>query len=303
MNDLEKTVDELLRQSGIRSEKDITTFEELALKTVSIDEVRLRQAQLRAMRELMFRHDQKAKRVSKIKSKQYRKIHKRERERKKLLNGEHDDDNENMEKQLKLETARAKERMTLRHKNTGEWAKKMLSRGQHDQETRQAISEQIRRGDDLQRKILGTELESENDSDSAEELEELVRDPNKWGEDTVIENTQDIRKGVLGMKFMRDAEERQSQAIAEQVAEIRAMVNDGSDEENQTTNMNSSTVNAGRKKFTPGDKQEKSQKSQVSRMADKEEMDEEDVILKVVKNPFHMNKVNVNGNSLILVNY
>ena len=33
--------------------------------------------------------------------------------------------------------------MTLRHKNAGEWAKKVLSRGQHDLETRQAISEQF----------------------------------------------------------------------------------------------------------------------------------------------------------------
>ena len=70
--ELEKKVDEILRESGIKDEKDITSFEELALKKVSIDEVRQRQAELRAMRELMFRQDQKAKRIAKIKSKTYR---------------------------------------------------------------------------------------------------------------------------------------------------------------------------------------------------------------------------------------
>ena len=63
---LEKTIDSLLRESGLRSEKEIASFEDLALKTVSIDEVRHRQAQLRAMRELMFRQDLKAKRIATI---------------------------------------------------------------------------------------------------------------------------------------------------------------------------------------------------------------------------------------------
>ena len=69
---LEKQIDALLRESGLRSEKEITSFEELALKRVSIDEVRARQAQLRTMRELMFRQHQKSKRIAKIKSKTYR---------------------------------------------------------------------------------------------------------------------------------------------------------------------------------------------------------------------------------------
>src|SRR5277367_4186582 len=155
---LEKTIDSLLRESGLRSEKEIASFEDLALKTVSIDEVRHRQAQLRAMRELMFRQDQRAKRIAKIKSKTYRRIHKKERERemaRRAAEEEEDGEEDAQERRLKVESARAKERMTLRHKNTGDWARKMLSRGQHDLETRQAISEQIRRGDDLQRKVLG----------------------------------------------------------------------------------------------------------------------------------------------------
>jgi U3 small nucleolar RNA-associated protein 14 len=228
------------------------------MKRVSIDEVRQRQSQLRAMRELMFRQDQKAKRIAKIKSKAYRKIHKREREReleRQMAEGGEDGEDAR-ERKLKAETARARERMTLRHKNTGEWAKKMLSRGQHDLETRQAISEQIQRGDELQRKIMGDDDESgEEESVDGEELEELLNDPNKWGEEKVSVDTPEIRKGVMGMKFMRDAEERQKQFNAQQIAEIKATIDGGSDDDEiiVTAEPISGPVNQGRKTFVPGD--------------------------------------------------
>lgn len=254
---LEKNVDELLKQSGIREEKDVTAFEELALKSVSIDEVRARQAQLRAMRELMFRQEQKARRIAKIKSKSYRRIHKREREREmeKRMAEEGEDGEELRDKRMKMEVARAKERMTLKHKNTGDWAKKMLSRGQHDAGTRQAISEQIRRGDELQRKILGVEQSDESgESDSGEELDDLLRDPNKWGEETV-ETNPDVLKGVMGMKFMRDADERQRRANLDNIREIQDALDARSDDDD-TPRTNSATVlteNPGRKTFIPGD--------------------------------------------------
>jgi U3 small nucleolar RNA-associated protein 14 len=290
--ELEKKVDEILRASGIKDEKDITSFEELALKKVSIDEVRLRQAELRAMRELMFRQDQKAKRIAKIKSKTYRRIHKRERERhmERQTAEEGFEGQDMQDEKLKMEAARAKERMTLRHKNTGDWARKMLSRGQHDLETRQAISEQVRRGDDLRRKIMGEDDESDDEdaADSAEELENL--NGNQW-EDDEADVSKAQRKGVMGMKFMTDAEERQKQANALELAEIQKAMAIGSDEEDDVLDATSSflTENPGRKTFTPGDQVAQSEKVMASRK--QQEETGEVVVLKVVKNPFHMSDV------------
>lgn len=262
----------------------------MALKKVSIDEVRLRQAELRAMRELMFRQDQKAKRIAKIKSKAYRRIHKRERERQmeRQMAEEGFDGHDMRDENLKMEAARAKERMTLRHKNTGDWARKMLSRGQHDLETRQAISEQVRRGDDLRRKIMGEEDESDDEdaSDSAEELENL--NGNQWEDDEAdVSKTQ--RKGVMGMKFMTDAEQRQKQANALELAEIRKAMATGSDEEDDVVDA-TLTENPGRKTFTPGDQVVQLEKVKASRKQQQETG--EVVVLKVVKNPFHMSDVN-----------
>lgn len=301
---LEKNIDELLRQSGMRDEKEITTFEDLAMKKISIDEVRERQIGLQKMRDLMFRQEQKAKRLAKIKSKSYRRLLKREREReqnKRLEDGEE----ESREAIMKRETARAKERMTLRHKNTGEWAKKMLGRGQHDLETRQAISEQIRRGDELQRKIMGEEEGEEEESDSAAELEDLVRDPSKWGE--LVEETEAVsetRKGVMGMKFMRDAEERQRQLNLQQLEEMREELrkeegSDGEVEEAVTSNTVKSNANLGRKTFTPGDQESNRSKATDHEGEDDEEGDQPKVVMKIVKNPFHMDNASQNGGGRI----
>lgn len=207
------------------------------------------------MRELVFRTDQKARRIAKIKSKSYRRIHKREREREALRRQaeEGDDAEEDTGKRLKAEMARAKERMTLRHKNTGDWAKKMLSRGQHDLDTRQAVSEQIRRGDDLRRKMLGTEGEESQESDSGEELEDFLKDPAKWDEEA--ETAPEVLKGVMGMKFMRDAENRQKRANAESIREVHELIGAGSDDDeiSETNGTAILSENPGRKTFTPGD--------------------------------------------------
>ena len=311
---LEKTIDSLLRESGLRTDKEITSFEDLALKKVSIDEVQQRQAQLRAMRELMFRQDQKAKRIAKIKSKTYRRIHKKERERemaRKTAAGEEDGEEDSVERRLKAETARARERMTLRHKNTGDWARKMLNRGQHDLETRQAISEQIRRGDDLQRKVLGIEESDDGEdveSSSEQDLDELIRDPSKWGEEqSQRDQNGEIRKGVMGMKFMRDAEERQKQVNAEQTAEIKASRHACSDENEDPEDRDSIHANGNtrRKTFVPGDQVI----SFIVNFADSKvvpiktvhheagdlgsNVTGNEVIMKIVKNPFHLNDVTV----------
>jgi U3 small nucleolar RNA-associated protein 14 len=113
------------------------------------------------------------------------------------------------------------------------------------------ISEQIRRGDDLQRKIMGDD-ESGDESDSGEELEDLMRDPNQWGEE-VVEESSEVRKGVLGMKFMRDAEEARKRLNAEQLAELRTTLDAGSDDDEILAQVSSAQIiHSGRKTFTPG---------------------------------------------------
>lgn len=122
-----------------------------------------RNAQLAKMRSLMFFDELKARRRKLIKSKKYRKILRRTQEKAapsldelKAL-----DSDAAKEEVLRQEKARALERVTLRHRNTGTWVKGALRKAQHKAGTREAIQEQLRVGEELRRKMdLGSEDES-----------------------------------------------------------------------------------------------------------------------------------------------
>ena len=73
---LEGGVEALLKQHGLE-EGRAAKGEELAMANLSKKEVLERTAGLRKMRDLLFYHETKAKRIAKIKSKSYRKVHKK----------------------------------------------------------------------------------------------------------------------------------------------------------------------------------------------------------------------------------
>ena len=91
---------------------------------------------------------------------------------------------------------------------------------------------------------------------------------------------------------MTDAQERQKQANNRELAEIRATMEAGSDEDDDVVEVAHSSydVNPGRKTFTPGDQTEASKNTSESARKQQEEPGEE-VVLRIVKNPFHMNEV------------
>ncbi|KAI8867836.1 Utp14-domain-containing protein [Ramicandelaber brevisporus] len=221
----------------------IQASEELEMAKLNVEDVIKKRNELRLMRELMFREEIKAKRIAKIKSKTYRKIHKKEKlklqEQQSLSQGEWNDlDPEGaMDEEAKREMMRAQERMTLRHKNTGKWAKDMLKHGgRDDEDARAAINEQLRKGEELRRKIrdIGSDESSgaeddgvEDDIDDAEfngsdrksavaraarEIDSVLKDK---GND---ELNSKLSKGVWEMKFMQQARQRQ-QAETERLAD------------------------------------------------------------------------------------
>lgn len=213
----------------MRDEGDITKTEELKMNHLSVEEVAARRAELRKLRELMFRAEAKAKRVAKIKSKTYRKIQRKSRDKVKNLikeaegeDGKEDEDEERM----KREVERAKERATLRHKNTGKWAKAMKGRDELDVDQRREIEEMLERGEALRAKIQGENgSEDEDDQDAEggmegikasafEELSRLDRNDN-------AELPKEREKGVFGMKFMQDAMAREAKDAREVADDFR----------------------------------------------------------------------------------
>ncbi|KZO95969.1 Utp14-domain-containing protein [Calocera viscosa TUFC12733] len=222
---LESAVDRLLKTAELR-EQDVLKTEELELAHLSKEEVAARRAELRQMRDLMFRAEAKAKRVSKIKSKTYHRIQKRKNEKERraleeagLLPDEQDVGEEGSERRKELERDRALERATQRHKNTGKWARAMLSKGEMDVDVRREMNEQLERSEQLRRKILGhgqdsDESESEDDDDADEDA---IRD-RAFNELAALDGkdadmASGKRKGIMNMKFMQEAAAEDEQRL------------------------------------------------------------------------------------------
>ncbi|KAJ3885140.1 Utp14-domain-containing protein [Lentinula edodes] len=222
---LETTISSLLSSANLATDASVLETEENILKTnaVSVEHVAERRRELRQMRELMFRAEVKAKRAKKIKSKVYRRLKRKEKD---AVDGNDDGSEEELteERRLKVEMERARERATLKHKNTGKWAKKMMSRGGYGEGGddddirggRQEIEEMLSRGEKLRRKIQGR---GSDDDDSQSESEDDGEDDSGAGVESAFNELRALSKtdadplesegkkgkSVFEMKFMKDA--------------------------------------------------------------------------------------------------
>ncbi|TEB18561.1 Utp14-domain-containing protein [Coprinellus micaceus] len=244
---LESAVDALLKNAKMRDE-DIQETEEGMLKAnkLSVEEVAARRAELRKMRDLMFRAELKARRANKIKSKTYRKLRRKEKERLAEQIDE-EEDSQDEEVQMKRALERAKERATLRHKHTGKWARQM-KKGHLDEDQRKEITEMLSKGEKLKQKIQGVgsdesdEDESSDDDDlGPEEAVEKIKQSAfdelrrlREEEEDVPESSGKKGKSVFEMKFMKDAMARHqaesNREVDDFIKELGAQ-QDGSDDE------------------------------------------------------------------------
>ena len=221
---------------------------------LTLEEVAARRAEVRQVRELMFRADVKAKRVAKIKSKTYRKIQRKLKDKNTLTAEEMqllDPEAEEAER-MKAEMERAKERATMRHKNTGKWARQVMGRGKDmDADQRRELMAQLEKGDRLRRRIQGLGSDDEGELEGGSDGESGGEDDNGAGianrafdELAALDREQPsgddgpgLKKkkhgGIMDMKFMRDAaarEDREADAMADDFrAELVGLTGNGDD--------------------------------------------------------------------------
>ncbi|KAH0565978.1 hypothetical protein GP486_000624 [Trichoglossum hirsutum] len=172
LNELETTIQSILQESGLvtsngeADESTILSFEEQQTNKMPLEEVQTRRAQLRMARELLFREEVRAKRIKKIKSKSYRRVHRKQREKTEkgvrealALAGVNTSDGDEDGRR------RAEERMGARHRES-KWAKtvKGSRRGAWDEDTRAGIVEMARRGEELRRRIGGKQIRDTGDN-------------------------------------------------------------------------------------------------------------------------------------------
>uniref|UniRef100_A0A8C0VZN2 U3 small nucleolar RNA-associated protein 14 A n=1 Tax=Castor canadensis TaxID=51338 RepID=A0A8C0VZN2_CASCN len=171
----------------------LTPVEKASFKAMSLEEAKIRRAELQRARALQSYYEAKARRQKKIKSKKYHKIVKKGKAKKALKEFEQlrkVNPSAALEELEKIEKARMMERMSLKHQNSGKWAKSKAIMAKYDLEARQAMQEQLAKNKELTQK-LQVVSESEEEEGGTEEEESLVPDvvnevqmngdvPNPW---------------------------------------------------------------------------------------------------------------------------
>ncbi|CAO2622368.1 U3 small nucleolar RNA-associated protein 14 homolog A [Lemmus lemmus] len=170
----------------------LTPVEKASLRAMSLEEAKMRRAELQRARALQSYYEARARRMKKIKSKKYHKIVKKGKAKKAIKDFEQlrkVDPNAALEELEKIEKARMMERMSLKHQNSGKWAKSKAIMAKYDLEARQAMQEQLAKNKELTQKL---QVVSESEEEGgAEEEEALVPDvvnevqmnadgPNPW---------------------------------------------------------------------------------------------------------------------------
>lgn len=250
--ELQEKVDSVLKESNLVEDQRNSKFEDLATAQMSPEMMKKRTAEVRLMRELMFREERKSKRIKKIKSKAYHRIKKKEMLKNKELAGVSDDED--------IDEARAKERMTLKHKTNSRWAKDMIKHGMsNDAETREDIEEMLRQGERLKEKILDRGSKEEDDAS----LSDIERAYEK--EDGAVVATKKIGKsGIMDMEFMKKAEARACDSNKRSIENLKAFENGDvdsllSDNEQEDERTGGTTLlNQGRRIYTPAVSEEQS---------------------------------------------
>ncbi|KAJ3367657.1 hypothetical protein HDU91_001224 [Kappamyces sp. JEL0680] len=201
-------------------------------------EMEEKRMQLARMRSLLFFQEQKQKKIAKIKSKTYRKIAKKAAQKGSLSVEELSQLDPALAKEEKdrLDFERARERMTLKHKNTGKWAKRMLGRSAElGSETHKAMMEQLARGEKLRQRIqgVGSDSDSFSDQDGQDAVSGAMTELAQLK--SQVDEAKAEPKGVFAMKFMQKGLEAQREKIHQSILDAERELTLGEDVEPQQT--------------------------------------------------------------------
>lgn len=260
--ELEQTIMSIMEESGLgpsakskdEPKKHIDANGEE--KTISRAELKELWAQRRKERELQSREQARSKRIKKIKSKTYRRVHRKERlgdEADALedmrANGEIDSE----EEREAAHRRRALERVGAKHKES-KWAKmgSKVGRAVWDDDYRAGLADMARRNEELRKRVEGKTAGGDDDEDDSEAASSsgdedrtarLLKELD--GVDGADDDDDQPHAKLMKMAFMQRAEAQQKQANDELVAQLRRTLELGDEEEEE----DDTEVQVGRRTF------------------------------------------------------
>lgn len=246
--ELEQAIMSIMEESGLGPASQSQKGQEKKVdangeeQTISRSELKDLWAQRRKDRELQSREQKRAKRIKKIKSKTYRRVHRKERlgEEAKLheemkATGEIDSEDE----REAAARRRALERVGAKHKDS-KWAKmgSKVGRAAWDDNYRAGLTDMARRDEELRKRVEGRTGGSEDeDNDSDATSSSGDEDGNSRLLKELDGDDEDEEDGphanLMKLKFMQRAEAARKKENDGLVAEIRRDLESGSEQEDE----------------------------------------------------------------------
>lgn len=187
--------------------------------SLTLKEVVMKRKEAARIRAQQSYREAKARRQGKIKSKKFHRVQRKEKVKLQLKEFEQlqkTDPQAALEKLEQLDKTRAEERMTLRHKSTGKWAKSKQIRAKYDTETRQQLAQQLAVSRELTQKLRKSNDSEEEDEDNNPSTQPVVNDKeNPWIGSVKTES--EINEFVTGYRKYWD---KQSQKIQKQESDV-----------------------------------------------------------------------------------
>ena len=256
-NELERTVTSIMEESGLgpSAPRQAQALSNEKFDKPSNSEKRRINAELRRQREFKSREDAKAKRIKKIKSKAYRRVHRKAAKKKQMkeleaLEAAGEGEYPSYEDVLEdLNRQRAIARMGGRHKQS-QWAKKVKEAGRHiwDEDFKTSMKEMAQREADLQRRIDGLGDENEN-SDSGEDDNSESEDDGQKERKKLLAEVRELQNEkcepydrISKLPFIQKAEARRKAENDEALANLEKQL--ASDAEDSSSSDEDSVRNA-----------------------------------------------------------
>ncbi|XP_060653104.1 U3 small nucleolar RNA-associated protein 14 homolog A [Drosophila nasuta] len=210
-------------------EKELAKKErELLEKKLTRDELFARRKELAYLKMRESQKSAKARLQNKIKSKKYHKLQKRQKILEQIKEFEvlqKTNPEAALEKLNALEKSRVIERASLRHKNTGTWAKNLQVRAKYDKDVRKDLAEQLA----VSRQLTEKKIESESEDEQEMKVETdapVPTDPfNPWTKGKAAQKTAESQADEEDPNWRKYWTERNAneKLLAEHQAELEAV--------------------------------------------------------------------------------
>lgn len=216
---------------------------DLLEKKLRRDELYARRRELNYLKMRESQKSAKARMQNKIKSKKFHKLQKRQKMLEQMKEFEllqKTNPEAALEKLNALEKSRVLERASLRHKNTGTWAKNLQVRAKYDKDVRKDLAEQLAVSRQLTEKKVDTDSEDEQTAkNKANEVEQGDQDPfNPWTKTKAAEkNKKEPEEGDTNWRKYWTERNENEKLLAEHRADLEEVREQQEHQEENTSEI------------------------------------------------------------------